>query len=45
MSNYKALLADASQLPVADRLQLIDAIWETLPADSHPPLSVDPYRR
>lgn len=26
-------------MPVADRLQLIDAIWDTLPADSLPPLS------
>jgi len=41
MSNYEALLADASHLPVADRLQLIDAIWETLPTDSLPPLSVE----
>jgi putative addiction module component (TIGR02574 family) len=41
MSNFEALLADASHLPVAERLQLIDAIWETLPADSLPPLSVE----
>lgn len=41
MSNFEVLLADASHLPVADRLQLIDAIWETLPANSLPPLNVE----
>ena len=39
MPNYETLLADATCLPVADRLHLIDAIWDTLPADSLPPLS------
>jgi putative addiction module component (TIGR02574 family) len=39
MLTYESLLADAAQLPVADRIQLIDAIWETLPDDSLPPLS------
>ena len=39
MLTYETLLADAAQLPVADRIQLIDAIWETLPDDSMPPLS------
>lgn len=39
MSTYENLLADAAQLPVADRIQLIDAIWDTLPAESLPPLS------
>ena len=39
MSTYESLLADASRLPVADRLQLIDAIWETVPEESLPPLS------
>jgi putative addiction module component (TIGR02574 family) len=37
--NYETLLADARLLPVGDRLQLIDALWDTLPADSLPPLS------
>ena len=41
MSTYEALLADAAHLPVADRLQLIDALWDTLPAESVPPLSVE----
>lgn len=39
MPTFESLLADAAQLPVAERLQLIDAIWETVPADSLPPLS------
>ena len=39
MSTYENLLADAALLPVEDRIQLIDAIWETLPDDSLPPLS------
>lgn len=39
MPDYEALLADASLLPVADRIQLIDALWDTLPAESLPPLS------
>lgn len=39
MLTYETLLADAAQLPVADRIQLIDAIWETLPDASMPPLS------
>jgi len=39
MPNVETLLADAARLPVPDRLQLIDAIWDTLPAESLPPLS------
>lgn len=39
MFNYDALLADASRLPVADRIQLIEALWDTVPAGSLPPLS------
>ena len=39
MLNYESLLADASRLPVADRIQLIEALWDTVPADSLPPLS------
>jgi putative addiction module component (TIGR02574 family) len=37
--NYESLFADASRLPVADRIQLIEALWDTVPADSLPPLS------
>ena len=39
MPTYETLLVDATRLPVADRIQLIDAIWDTLPSDSLPPLS------
>jgi putative addiction module component (TIGR02574 family) len=39
MSNFETLLADASHLPVVDRIQLIEALWDTLPADSLPPLT------
>jgi putative addiction module component (TIGR02574 family) len=39
MLSYEALLADASHLPVADRIQLIEALWDTLPADSFPLLT------
>jgi len=39
MSSYETLLADASRLPVTDRIQLIEALWDTLPADRLPPLT------
>ena len=39
MPTYENVLADAARLQVADRIQLIDAIWDTLPADSLPPLT------
>ena len=39
MTTYETLLADAALLPVEDRIQLIDALWETLPDDILPPLS------
>jgi putative addiction module component (TIGR02574 family) len=39
MSTIDALLADAAQLPVADRLELIDALWDTFPDDALPPVS------
>jgi len=39
MPDYQALLADASRLPVDDRIQLIEALWATVPAESLPPLS------
>ena len=39
MANYETLLADASRLPVAERIQLIEALRNTLPADSLPPLT------
>ena len=39
MPNYETLLADAARLPVVERIQLIEALWDTLPADSLPPLT------
>jgi putative addiction module component (TIGR02574 family) len=39
MSDYKSLLAGASQLPLDIRVQLIDALWDTVPEDSLPDLS------
>jgi len=39
MLDYETVLAEASRLPVVDRVQLIEALWETLPPDSLPPLS------
>ena len=39
MPGYDAVLADASRLPVADRLQLIEALWDTVSEEASPPLS------
>ena len=39
MLDYEKVLADASRLPVVDRVQLIEALWDTLPPDSLPPLT------
>lgn len=39
MSHYQTLLSDAVQLPLADRIQLIEALWDTVPDESLPPLS------
>jgi putative addiction module component (TIGR02574 family) len=39
MADYESLLADASRLPADDRLQLIEALWETLPPDLQPELN------
>jgi putative addiction module component (TIGR02574 family) len=39
MSDYDSLLADASRLPVGQRIQLIEALWGTVPAEGFPPLS------
>ena len=39
MPDYDAVLADARRLPLVDRVQLIEALWDTLPADSFPPLT------
>ncbi len=39
MSAYETLLADASRLPLGERIQLIEALWDTVPDDGLPPLS------
>ena len=39
MTRYETVLADASRLPVADRIQLIEDLWDTLPNDGLLPLS------
>ncbi len=39
MANYQTLLADASRLPLDARIQLIDALWETVPEEAMPALS------
>jgi putative addiction module component (TIGR02574 family) len=41
MSDYQTVLNSANHLPVGDRVQLIQALWDSLPADSLPPLSQD----
>jgi putative addiction module component (TIGR02574 family) len=39
MSDYDTLLANASQWPLDVRVQLIEALWDTLPEDAIPPLN------
>jgi len=39
MSDFESLLTDASQLPLDARIQLIEALWDTVPEDAVPPLS------
>lgn len=39
MADYQTLLADASRLPLDARIQLIDALRETVPEEAMPPLS------
>jgi putative addiction module component (TIGR02574 family) len=38
MISYETLLSEASNLPIVDRLELIEALWDSLPADSLPPI-------
>lgn len=38
MTQFESLLSAARQLPVSDRLRLIDALWDTLPPDADIPL-------
>jgi putative addiction module component (TIGR02574 family) len=39
MADYITLLSDASQLPLDERIQLIEALWDTVPEDAMPALS------
>ena len=39
MIDYEAVLADATRLPVVERIELIEVLWETVPPESLPPLS------
>jgi putative addiction module component (TIGR02574 family) len=39
MADYDSLLSDASQLPLDARIQLIEALWDTVPGDAVPALS------
>jgi putative addiction module component (TIGR02574 family) len=41
MLSYESLLADASRLPVADRIQLVEALWDTVPEESATPISAE----
>lgn len=41
MTTLESLLAGVAQLPVSDRLDLIDAIWDTLPDEALPDLSAE----
>lgn len=42
MSNYDSILSAASQLPVSDRLRLIDELASSVP-DDHPPQLTDAW--
>ena len=39
MLNYDSLLADASHLPITERIQLAEALWDKVPEGALPPLS------
>jgi len=39
MSDFGAILSAAQRLPEEDRLRLIDALWDTVPADREAPFS------
>lgn len=39
MLSYETLLADAMRLPAAQRMELIEALWETLPDELAAPMS------
>ena len=39
MSNFESVLSAANQLPAPERMRLIDALWDTVPADQDSPFS------
>ena len=39
MGTYDSVLSAATQLPAPDRLRLIDALWETVPAEADAPFT------
>ncbi len=39
MPDYETVLAEASRLPVVERIQLTEALWDTVPVEALPPLS------
>ena len=39
MSDVDSILSSAKKLSVGERLELIDALWETVPPNALPPLS------
>ena len=39
MQDFESVLSAARQLPDPDRLRLIDALWDTVPADADAPFS------
>ncbi len=39
MPSYDSLLDDASRLPVADRIELVEALWDSLPVQAAAPVS------
>jgi putative addiction module component (TIGR02574 family) len=41
MPDFQSVLADASLLPVVDRIQFIEALWDTVPDEALPPLSAE----
>jgi putative addiction module component (TIGR02574 family) len=39
MLDYQSVFTAANQLPIPERCQLIEELWESMPAESLPPLS------
>jgi putative addiction module component (TIGR02574 family) len=39
MLDYQSVVSAANQLPIPERFQLIEELWDNMPADGIPPLS------